>query len=150
MIIDNRLATAKLKIIYMIMLAMLFALGSFFIFEEENALIYPIALIVVVYVFYLLRRSDYFYLEYSGNKLTIRFYTAHPFLRKYQAIEIPKAYFFDYEIKSSLLGYFQTVRFIVKTPKGRFNYPPLSITLLNKEQKENLRQILEELKPKGQ
>lgn len=148
MIVDNRLATAKLKISYMIMLAMLFGFGIFVIFKNEMWMIYPIGAIVVTYIFFLMRRSNYFYLEFAGNKLTVRFYTAHPFLRQYKAFEIPKAYFFDYKIKTLLGGYLQTIQFTVKTPKGRFNYPPLSIALLNKEQKAKLRQILEELRPK--
>jgi hypothetical protein len=148
MIVDNRLATAKLKIIYMIMLAMLFGFGIFVIFKNEMWMIYPIGAIFVTYIFFLLRRSDYFFLQFAGNKITIRFYTAHPFLRQYKTFEIPKAYFSDYKIKRLLGGYKQTIQFTVKTPKGRFNYPPLSISLLNKEQKAKLREILEELKPR--
>jgi hypothetical protein len=147
MIVDNRLATAKLKIFYMIMLGMLFALTAFFIFDKDMIMIYPIIVIIAIYLFFVFRRSDYFYLEFAGNKITVRFYTAHPFFRKYKAFEIPKTYFFDYQFKSFLGGYFQTIQFTVKTPKGKFNYPPLSISLLNKEKKESLIKILNELKP---
>jgi hypothetical protein len=147
MIVDNRLATAKLKIFYMIMLGMLFALTAFFVFDNDIIMIYPIVAIIFAYLFFVFRRSDCFYLEYAGNKITVRFYTAHPFFRKYKAIEIPKAYFFDYQIKTILFGYIQTIQFIVKTPKGRFNYPPISISLLNRKKKDALIKILNELKP---
>jgi hypothetical protein len=146
MIVDNRLATAKLKIFYMIMLGMLFAITAFFLFEDEGYMIYPMAAIILTYLFFVLRKSDYFFLEFAGNKITVRFYTAHPFLRKYKAFEIPKSYFYDYQLRSTLGGYIQTLQFIVKTPQGKFNYPPLSISLLNKEKKAALIKILNELK----
>ena len=94
----------------------------------------------------LLRKSNYFYLEYLGNKVTVRFYTAHPFLRKYRAIEFPKSNFYDYQIKKSLFGFRKMIILTVKTPKGRYNYPPLSIVLLTKEQKAELIRILDEIK----
>ena len=151
--VDNRLNTAKLKIIYMIMLGMIFSLSAYYYFENEYNLFFKLlpvisGIIVLVYLFFLLRKSDYFFLEYIGNKITIRYYTAHPFLRKYKAFEIQKSYFYDYEIKKRLFGFRQTVQFIVKTPKGKFKYPPLSISLLTTEQKTELIRILNELKEK--
>ncbi len=148
MIIDNRLQTAKLKIFYMVMLGSLFAFTVFYVFEESKAMIYPMIPVVGIYLFFVLRKSNYFFLEPTINKITVRFYTAHPFFRQYKAIEIPVSYFFDYKLKSSLGGYFQNVQLIVKTPKGIFNYPPLSIVLLTKKQKMNLITVLEDLKHK--
>jgi len=146
--IDNRLQTAKLKIYYMLMLGLILSLSAYYKFERQAGLGYMIAAIVIalVYLVLLLRKSDYFFIEFTGNKATVRYYTAHPFLRKYRAFEIPKAYFYDYEIKKTLGGFRKTVQFTIKTPKGRFNYPPLSISLLTKKQETELIKILEELK----
>jgi len=146
--IDNRLQTAKLKIYYMLMLGFIFSLSVYYRFERQAGYGYMIAvlIIVLVYLFLLLRKSDYFFIEFTGNKATVRYYTAHPFLRKYRAFEIPKAYFADYEIKKILGGFRKTVQFTIKTPKGKFKYPPLSISLFTKKQEEELLKILEEMK----
>lgn len=149
--VDNRLNTAKLKIIYMIMLGMIFSFSAYYYFENEFNLFFRLlpvlsGIIAVVYIFFLLRKSDYFFLEYLGNKVTVRYYTAHPFFRKYRAFEIQKSLFYDYKIKKKLFGFLQTVEFTVKTPKGEFKYPPLSISLLTAEQKNELIRILDELK----
>ena len=146
--IDNRLQTAKLKIYYMLMLGLIFSLSVYYRFERQAGYGYMIAvlIIVLVYLFLLLRKSDYFFIEYTGNKAVVRYYTAHPFLRKYRAFEMPKAYFYDYEFKTILGGFRKTVQFTVKTPKGKFKYPPLSISLFTKEQEVELIKILEELK----
>jgi hypothetical protein len=85
-------------------------------------------------------------MEYLGSKITIRYYTAHPIFRRYKAFELPKSYFYDYKISEKLFGFIKTFQIIVKTPKGRFNYPPLSISLLSKQQIEDLIKLSEELK----
>lgn len=146
--IDNRLQTAKLKIFYMLMLGGIFSFGAYYVFEVRASIFFPTAvvLLALIYLFFLLRKSDYFYLEYTGNKIIVKYYTAHPFLRKYKAFEIPKAYFDDYVITKKLGSYIKKIQFIVKTPKGKFKYPPLSISLLTKKQEAELIKILEELK----
>lgn len=146
--VDNRLQTAKLKMGYTVALAVIFSLTCYFLFEIPENIAMPIVISVVVltYIVMLLRKSNYFYLEYIGNKVTVRFYTAHPFLRKYKAFEIPKSSLYDYEIKKKLFGFRQTITLTVKTPKGKFNYPPLSIVLLTPQQKAELKRILDEIK----
>ena len=146
--IDNRLQTAKLKIYYMLMLGLIFSLSAYYFFERQAGSWYIITaiFIVIVYLVLLFRKLDYFFIEYTGNKAIVRYYTAHPFLRKYRAFEIPKAYFSDYEIKKILSGFRKTVQFTIKTPKGKFKYPPLSISLMTKKQEIELIKILEELK----
>ncbi len=91
--IDNRLQTAKLKIFYMLMLGGIFSFGAYYVFEVRASIFFPAAvvLLALIYLFFLLRKSDYFYLEYTGNKIIVKYYTAHPFLRKYKAFEIAKA-----------------------------------------------------------
>lgn len=146
--VDNRFQTAKLKIYYMLMLGLIFSLSVYYRFERQAGYGYLIAIgfIALVYLFLLLRKSDYFFIEYTGNKAIVRYYTAHPFLRKYRAFEIPKAYFYDYEIKKTWGGLIKTVQFSIRTPKGKYKYPPLSISLMTKKQEIELVKILEELK----
>lgn len=154
--VDNRLRTAKLKIAYMLTFIVILALSMYFYFEYHYITTYPISfgillpgamiILSIIYVTFLLRKLDYFFVEYLGNKIMVRYYTAYPIFRKYKAFEIPRSYFHDYEIKSSLLGFLKSVQFTVKTPKGKFKYPPLSITLLSKRQLDDLFNMLDELK----
>ncbi|NPA45266.1 MAG: hypothetical protein GXO49_07020, partial [Chlorobi bacterium] len=87
-----------------------------------------------------------FFIEYLGNKIVVRYYTAYPIFRKYKAFEIPRSYFYDYKIKSQLFGFRKTIQFIVNTPKGKFTYPSLSISLLSEKQMNDLIKMLDELK----
>ncbi len=145
--IENRYETARLKIIYMLMLGLIFSLTAYYSYEYNAGygFLIAIALIVLAYLFLLFRKSDYFFLEYTGNKIIVRFYTAHPFFRKYRAFEIPKNYFAGYEIVESFWGIRKMIQFKIKTPKGQFNYPPVSIVLLSKYAEKELFAILEKV-----
>lgn len=154
--VDNRLRTAKLKIMYTISGIVIFALSLYLYFEHHQKAIYPIAynyvlpgaiiILLSLYFIFLLRRLDYFFIEFLGQKIVVRYYTAYPIFRKYKAIEIPKSYFYDYKIKSYFFGFRKTVQFIVNTPKGKFSYPPVSISLLSKKQNTELVKMLDNLK----
>jgi len=154
--VDNRLRTAKLKIMYMITGIVIFALSIYLYFEHYQIGVHPIAfkyvlpgaigLLIFIYFILLLRKLDYFFIEYLGNKIVVRYYTAYPIFRKYKAFEVPRSYFYDYKIKSKLFGYRKTVQFIVNTPKGKFTYPPLSISLLSEKQMIDLIKMLDELR----
>ncbi|MCF6367114.1 MAG: hypothetical protein L3J35_13065 [Bacteroidales bacterium] len=132
----------------MIMFLVMTALFIYAYFESLKSLFYPISIgiIATVYITLLLRQSNYFFIEYLGNKIIVRYYTAHPIFRKYKSFEIPRAYFFDYKIEDVFFGLKKTVQFTIKTPKGKFNYPPLSISLLSKQQMNDLIKMLDELK----
>jgi len=154
--VDNRLRTAKLKITYMLTFIVILALSMYFYFEHHYITSYPLSfgfllpgaiiILSITYITFLLRKLNYFFVEYIGNKITIRYYTAYPIFRKYKAFEIPRSYFYDYKIKSNLLGFLKSVQFTVKTPKGKFKYPPLSISLLSKKQMADLVIMLDEMK----
>jgi len=154
--VDNRLRTAELKIMYMISGIVIFALSLYLYFEYHQVAIYPIefnyvlpgAIIVLVsgYFIFLLRKLDYFFIEDLGKKIVVRYYTAYPIFRKYKAIEIPKSYFYNYKINSKFYGFRKTLQLIVKTPRGKFSYPPISISLLSGKQRSELVKMLEELK----
>ena len=146
--VDNKLQTAKLKIGYSIMLAFMVSLSIYYTFEKLKGLIIPFIVLAtgLTYIILLLRKSNYFFLEYIGNKITVKYYTAHPIFRKYRVFEVPKSYLEGYVIKKKLFGFLETIQFTVNTPKGKFKYPPLSIALLSVEQKHELIRILKEIK----
>jgi len=146
--VDNVLNTAKLKIGYIISFIFILAISIYYYFENINNIYYLsfIGFLSLLYIIIILRKLNYFFIEYLGNKISVKYYTAFPIFRNYKAFEIPRTYFNNYEIKSSLFGFWKTVQFTVKTPKGKFKYPPVSINLLTKKQLNELVAMLDELK----
>ncbi|PID88154.1 MAG: hypothetical protein CSB06_01560 [Bacteroidia bacterium] len=119
---------------------------ALYFFEKQTYMIYPVILIIGVYIFLLLRKSDYFFLQLAGDKIIVRFYTAHPFGRRYRALEIPSIYFDSYEIRKQYLGIRTMLYLKTNTPQGRFLYPPLSLALLSADQIKATIQLLDSLK----
>lgn len=154
--VDNRLRTAKLKIMYMVTGIVIFALSIYTYFEHYQIGVHPIIFkyvlpgsigaLIFIYFFLLLRKLNYFFIEFLGNKIVVRYYTAYPIFRKYKAFEIPRSYFFDYKIEKQFLGLRKHLQIIVKTPKGKFSYPKISISLLSERQMDDLVRMLDELK----
>ena len=64
--VDNRLRTAKLKIMYLLMFIVMIALFIYSYFEYLDNPIYPISIGIIasVYIILLLRKSNYFFIEY--------------------------------------------------------------------------------------
>ncbi len=150
MIIQNTDRTAKTKMYYVIFFINVVAFSFYNIFEHNATWIEwlvwgVVALLTLSYITMLYLKLNYFYVEQKGDKLIIRFYTAHPVGRKYKAIELPLRTIVDYDVVTNFFGFKKELYLTAKTPKGVFNFPPLSISLLNKREIEHLEYILKPL-----
>jgi len=84
----------------------------------------------------------YFYFSNNGINLIFRFYSLRNFLGKPKTIEMSRMSFVKYDI---VTGFFNTKESLVlyqRTPKGIAKYPPISLTLLSKKQKTELKRAL--------
>lgn len=146
--VENTLRTAKIKVSYMIMLANIVALSVYNIFEYNKDWVEWIiwSIVILLAVGYLamlaLFKLDFFFLEDKNGKLIFRFYAAHPIARKYKSFELSGKYLMNYRIKKSLGGLKKELYMTAKTPKGVFNFPPMSLSLMNKNETESLKYIL--------
>ena len=84
----------------------------------------------------------YFYFSNNGKILLFRFYSLRNFYGKPKTIEIPKTSFVNYDIVTSLFNKKESLVLYQKTPKGVAKYPPISLTLLSKKQKTELKRAL--------
>jgi hypothetical protein len=151
MIIDNKYTTSKLKIVTAINMAMIVAMLALYFFDlhnpvENDIYIALISLFSLSYLTILYLKLFYFYINSDGNNIIFRFYTSHPFLRKYKAFEIPKPFFYDYKIEKSFFGLKKDLTIIVKNPNGVFKYPSVSLTAINSKKYYDLTILLNNLK----
>lgn len=146
--IENKLRTAKIKIFYILELVLIFALGAYYSFEPNEPYVRIIflillALIVISYFSMLLLRLNYFFLQDNGDSLLVRYYSAHPFLRSYKAFKLPANTLKEYKIKSSLFNLKHELTIIAESNKGRFVFPPLSLSALSPDEREEVYEILD-------
>ena len=84
----------------------------------------------------------YFYFSNNGNNLIFRFYSLRHLYGKPKTIEISKMNFVKYDIVTDFFDKKDLLVLYQKTPKGVAKYPPISLTLLSKNQKTELKRAL--------
>lgn len=94
---------------------------------------------------------EFFYVYFSDDKhlLTFRFFSLGYFNRKKNLIEIPKNEFSKFEVKIMFFGLKQKLILYRKYKDKEAKYPPISITLLNKKEKESLIATLNQYQTKS-
>lgn len=97
---------------------------------------------LALYGYQYMMRYTYFYFSNNNKNLVFRFYMLHGFRDKPKTIEIAKINFYRYEIISEFFGRRESLILYQKTPKGIAKYPPISLTLLTKNQKTELKRAL--------
>jgi len=150
MIIENKFTTAKIKMGYVVTIVVTISISIYHIFEWNRpntsaALTLVIAALIFLYLTGLIIKLNYLYVNDASNKLTVRYYSAHPFFRKYKAFEIPTSFFYTYRIENSLGGLKKELFLVSKNNKGTFNFPPVSISAFSKHKINTLIKLLDSL-----
>lgn len=150
MTIENKFTTAKIKMGYVVTLAVIVSLSIYHALEWNRpntsaALSITISLLIFLYLSGLIIRLNYLFVSHANNKITVRYYSAHPFFRKYKAFEIPTSYFYTYRIETSLGGLKKELFIISKNNNGTFNFPPVSFSAFNKNKSTALIKLLDSL-----
>ncbi len=112
---------------------------------------YHLAIIIagtyVIYMLYhTLRKYDYVYFSDENDKVILRYFPTRVFTHRKNSIEMPKRDFAGYEKKKWLFGFREYIILMVRTPRGTAKYPPVSLSALNRKEKESLYRALERLK----
>ncbi len=99
-------------------------------------------LFLLFYWFQYQMEYTYFYFSNNNKNLVFRFYSLRNLYGKPKTIEISKISFFKYDIITSFFNKKEALVLYQKTPKGIAKYPPISLTLLSKNQKTDLKRAL--------
>ena len=96
----------------------------------------------IFYWFQYQMHYTYFYFSNNSKNLVFRFYSLRFFSGKPKTIEIPKTSFCKYDIETSFFNKKDSLVLYQKTGKGVAKYPPISLTLLSRKQKTELKRAL--------
>jgi hypothetical protein len=150
MVIDNkrtiiilRLRKLLLIVLLSVVVVMLFYFEIFskelLGFDQQYLIFVLIGLYLIYYFWGLIRNYHYFYYsDLSPSKLVIRFYSLAPLSKRQNAIEIRKDEFYKYGFEERMYGLRKYLILYQKTGKGIAKYRPISISLLNKAQSQDL------------
>jgi len=111
-------------------------------FEKTHVIIFLTVIYIIYVVFAYILNYNYFSFTDENEKLVFRFVSLRPFDNQKKAVEIKKQNFHGYKISHSFLNLKQDLILIIKTKNGIAHYPPISITALDKKQKNLLKAAL--------
>jgi hypothetical protein len=106
----------------------------------------------ISYVFYTIfnafRNFNYIYFNDESDKIVLRYFSPGYFTWKKNSIEIPKKEFAGYTLKSFYMRYRESIVLMRHTHKGIGKYPPVSLTLLDDQERLLMLRTLDHLKVK--
>lgn len=126
---------------YLFTFSLIVTIALIIYFIENNAFVYVIAVALIYnsllfYSWYV--KFNYFGYDDSSNKLLFRFYSLAKIFKKYQSVEIDKDSFSHFEISSKLFGLKKSLVLFQSTNRGVAKYPPISLSLLSKDELDTL------------
>jgi hypothetical protein len=153
MVINNKktsVAVQKRKLIFIIGLTTIIVLLlSLDIFQDRVFGLTKMSYVEIFIIIYLIYYCwgivrDYHYVYYSdlGAKIIFRYYSLSPLNKSMKSIEIDKSSFHNFQIERRLLGSRKYVILYQITNTGLAKYPPVSISLLKKSEREELKASL--------
>lgn len=102
--------------------------------------------LAAIYFFFLTRISpSFFEMIVTENELQVNFYSVSSTFRNYQSIEIPLNQLIDYRFEKQSFNLKETLILGVKSKYGIADYPPVSISILKKNEKAQIAHVLEEI-----
>ncbi len=104
-----------------------------------------VALFLLFFLVHFMKDHNYIYYSDTGNKFILRYFSLRPLADKKNAIEFNKKELHSFEVKKSLSGFNERLIIYRQTSRGIANYPPVSLTALDRQDKEKLLAALRKL-----
>ena len=143
-----QLRLQKLVITILLVLSIIFfgltgVVKNTFLGLDKYAYLVIFAAVYILYIVYqMMAELNYIYFNDSGNKIIIRYFSTSILNTRKHSIEIPKEMFYGFKIEKKLLGVKQILTLFQKNGKNIAQYPPISISLLNKYQRGDMNKTL--------
>lgn len=146
-IVNNQLKVAKIKMAYILSffvgIGLIIPIFVVRAITVEHLIMSLFGIILFLYFVYLIIiKPEYIYMEERKGKLGIKTYPAQPILRKYKAFEINLNTLSHFEIHKRFFGQKISLILWVQTKKGSGAYPPLSLSALSKAEHQKISKYL--------
>lgn len=145
--INNKNRAVKFKrTFFLISVVIAIAALLFFLFDKVGAALLSVGVFSLWYLYF--HVADYQYIEFKNEngRVVLRYYKAISFGQpRFNEIEFPqnmlRKVFFD----NSVFGKMSDLTLVVKTKRGAAEYPSVSLSAVNLEDRQKMAQSLNEL-----
>lgn len=110
--------------------------------SRKNWAVIVASLYLIYYIYQIIIEPYYIYFSDDGEKIVLRYYSAGALGSKKSAIEIPKNQFHNFHTKKVFINHKEKLTLYQRTSKGIFKYPPISLSALNLNEKNILKNTL--------
>lgn len=111
-------------------------IGYSFFAKEEYTSLYGVAggIALILYIVLLMRKPHFFSIETKYNEVIVKFYNTHIGFSKPKSFQIKNNELNGYKIVDQLKGFSKSLVLQIKKGKKVGSYPPISISLLSKNE----------------
>ncbi|PLX08617.1 MAG: hypothetical protein C0596_07110 [Marinilabiliales bacterium] len=142
MVINTKEVSTRLKLGIMLISVLLLAvvaMSLIFGWSEKHILEYVIGGIYLLFmVFVFIKDYCYIYFITDGPKIILRYIPLKPLSAGNYSIEVPRRDFVKAEVVKSFFGLSKKLVFYVRSQQGVAKFKPVSISILSKQQVEEV------------
>lgn len=145
--LNNQGRSAGFFVLYIFCFFALLAASCVFIFTNLNVLLFiSIVLTLLFITIFHLYKPSYFELLVSETSFTINYYSVATALKNYHTVEIEHGSFKGFEVRKRYAGLQKQLILTIGSKLGLADYPPISISILRKNELSQVITVLTKIK----
>lgn len=149
--LNNKSRANNYFVLFIVSGVVFIGLAFFFVATNRNLeLILNILLAVLYFLFFGKIKPTFFEMLVTETAMQINFYSVFSAVRNYQSMELGLNQLSDFHLRKSFFGLRTDLIVSVKSKYGLADYPPVSLTLLTKDERTQILYVIRESISKNQ
>jgi hypothetical protein len=143
---NNKNRSSGYFIVYIVSGILFLSAICYFIFSNMNLLLLiTIVTAIIYFILFHLFKPSYFELLVTETELQVNFYSVATAIKSYQTVVIELEQFKGFEIRTSYIGMRKELILTVDSKFGLADYPPVNISIVNRNEISRIQKVLSQL-----
>ncbi len=143
---NNKVKSTNSFVLYIVSGLVLVGLGFLFLAKSWYIPLIIDSIITIVYFyFFSYIKPSFFEMLVTEREVKVNYYSVSSAMRSYNTIEVPLKQLRGYEVKRKLWGLKKELIISMESKYGYADFPPVSITLLNKKELSQIFHVLKKI-----
>ena len=143
---NNKAKSTNSFVLYIVSGLVLVGLGFLFLAKSWYVPLIIDSIITIVYFyFFSYIKPSFFEMLVTEREVKVNYYSVSSAMRSYNTIEVPLKQLRGYEVKRKLWGLKKELIISMESKYGFADFPPVSITLLNKKELSQIFHVLKKI-----
>lgn len=143
---NNKAKSTNSFVVYIVSGVILVGLGFLFLAKSWYVPLVIDSIITIIYFYFFgYIKPSFFEMLVTEKEIKINYYSVASTMRSYNTIEVPLNQLRGYEVKKKLWGMKKELIISMVSKYGLADYPPVSVTLLNKKELAQIFHVLKKI-----